>query len=292
VEILVRLFRYCWINSAIKGGGLRNMPSRLLIKGTIYILSFIILIAQTSTGHAAQEKYPGFTTAPHDVAPIRYDLIETYTVAVRDPSGLTYDPTTDSLWVVEDGGGGIYQIEKRGEGFSETIDFKSEDMEGIAYNPEADTFFIAEERKRVIFEVDKKGKILNTIEIDILYDEADVNHGFAGVTFNPESKHLFVVNEKNPVAVLEVTLDGEIVNSFEVNAENLSGICLDSRTGELLVLSPGSKMGMVFTKDGRLLRSVDVDIPRPEGIAIDNEGYIYVVCEETQQLYVYAPKSG
>ncbi|MHC4278133.1 MAG: SdiA-regulated domain-containing protein [Planctomycetota bacterium] len=34
------------------------------------------------------------------------------------------------------------------------------------------------------------------------------------------------------------------------------------------------------------------DIPRPEGIAIDNEGYIYVVCEETQQLYVYAPKSG
>ncbi len=266
------------------------MPSRLLIKGTIYILSFIILIAQTSTGYAAQEKYPGFTTAPHHVAPIRYDLIETYTLAVRDPSGLTYDPTTDSLWAVEDGGGGIYQIEKRGEGFSEIIDFKSEDMEGIAYNPETDTFFIAEERKRVIFEVDKKGKILNTIEIDIQYDEADINHGFEGVTFDPVSKHLFVVNEKNPVAVLEITRDAEIVNSFEVNAENLSGICLDSRAGELLVLSPGSKMGMIFTKEGRLLSSIDLDVPRPAGIAIDDERYIYVVCEDTQKLYVYAPK--
>ena len=266
------------------------MPSRLLIKGTIYILSFIILIAQTSTGHAAQEKYPGFTTAPHHVTPIRYDLIETYTVAVRDPSGLTYDPTTDSLWVVEDRRGKIYQIQKRGEDVLGSIDFKSDDMEGIAYNPETDTFFIAEERKRVIFEVDKKGKILKTIEIGILYDEADTNKGLEGVTFDPESKHLFVVNEKNPVAVLEVTLDGTIVNSFEVNAENLSGICLDSRTGDLIVLSPGSKMGMVFTKDGRLLSSVDLDIPRPAGIAIDNEGYIYAVCEDTQRLYVYAPK--
>ncbi len=266
------------------------MPSRLLIKGTIYVLSFIILIAQTSTGYAAEEELPAFTTAPHHFAPLYYDLIETYTLAVRRPSGLTYDPTTDSLWVVEDRGGEIYQIEKRGEDFLETIDIKSDDMEGIAYNPETDTFFIAEERKRAIFEVDRKGKILNTLEIDIQYDEVDTNRGFEGVTFDPESKHLFVVNEKNPVAVLEITPDGKIVNSFEVRAENLSGICLDSSRGELLVLSPGSKMGMIFTKDGKLQSSVDIDIPKPGGIAIDDERYIYVVCEDTQKLYVYAPK--
>lgn len=251
------------------------MLGRQLTKVTISILSAVILITQTLAGH---------TTAAE------YNLIETYTIGAREPSGLAYDPSDDTLWVVEDGGGGIYQIQKHGEDILGAIVFASEDLEGIAYSPTSKTFFVAEERKRFILEIDKKGKLLKTIDIPIEFDETDVNNGFEGVTFDPVSKHLFVVNEKNPVAVLEVTYDAEIVNSFEVDAEDLSGICLDSRTGNLLVVSHESKMVMEFTKDGSLVSSFMLDVSKPEGIAIDKDGLLYIVCEETQHLYVYTSR--
>ncbi|MFQ5957159.1 MAG: SdiA-regulated domain-containing protein [Candidatus Brocadiales bacterium] len=244
-------------------------------KGTMFVLSAIILITQT---------FAGLATATE------YNLIETYTVGAREPSGLAYDPTDDTLWVVEDRGGGIYKIQKRGEDILGAIVFTSEDLEGIAYNPSSKTFFLAEERKRFILEIDKKGTLLKTIDVPIEYDKTDVNNGFEGVTFDPASKHLFVVNEKNPVAVLEVTHDAEIVNSFEVDVKDLSGICLDNRTGNLLVISHESQMVMEFTKDGKLVSSFMLDVSKPEGIAIDNDGLLYIICEETQHLYVYQPR--
>ncbi|MFQ5862032.1 MAG: SdiA-regulated domain-containing protein [Candidatus Brocadiales bacterium] len=251
------------------------MFTHRLTKETIFVLAAITLITQTVIGHAAATEY---------------NLIETYTVGAREPSGLAYDPSDDTLWVVEDRGGGIYQIQKHGEDILGAVIFTSEDLEGIAYNPASKTFFLAEERKRFILEIDKKGKLLKTIDIPIEYDETDVNHGFEGVTFDPVSRHLFVVNEKNPVAVLEVTYDAKIVNSFEVDAEDLSGICLDSRTGNLLVASHESQMVMEFTRDGKLVSSFMLDVSKPEGIAIDRDGLLYIVCEETQHLYVYTPR--
>lgn len=219
-----------------------------------------------------------------------YNLIETYTVGAREPSGLAYDPADDALWVVEDRGGGIYKIQKHGEDILGAIVFSSEDLEGIAYNPLSKTFFLAEERKRFILEIDRKGKLIKTIDVPIEYDETDVNYGFEGVTFDPQSGHLFVVNEKNPVAILEVTPDAEIVNLFEVDANDLSGICLDSRTGNLLVVSHESHMLMEFTRNGQLVSSFMLDVSKPEGIAIDKDGLVYIVCEETQHLYVYSPR--
>lgn len=251
------------------------MSTMQLTKNTIFILSAVILLAQTFTVYATAAEY---------------DLIETYTIGAREPSGLAYDPGTDSLWVVEDNGGGIYEIQKRGEEILGAIIFKSEDLEGIAFNPDTKTFFIAEERKRFIIEIDQKGKILKTIDVPIEYDDDEVNYGFEGVSYDPKSGHLFVVNEKNPTAVLEVTPDAKIVNSFEVDSGDLSGICLDSRTGNLLVLSEESKALMEFTRDGTLVSTFLLDISKPEGIAIDNDGLLYIVCEESQRLYVYTPR--
>lgn len=251
------------------------MFTRLLTKNAIFILSATLLITQTLVGY---------------VYAIEYDLIETYTIGAREPSGLAYDPDKDALWVVEDNGGGIYLIQKRGEDILGAVIFKSEDLEGIAYNPESKTFFLAEERKRFILEVDKKGKIVRTIDVPIVYDYGDVNYGFEGVTFDPATKHLFIANEKNPVAVLEVTLNAEIVNSFDVDADDVSGICLDNKTGNLLVISEESNALMEYTKDGKLVSTFMLDVSKPEGIAIDKDGLLYIVCEETQHLYVYKPR--
>ncbi|MEE9584896.1 MAG: SdiA-regulated domain-containing protein, partial [Candidatus Brocadiales bacterium] len=181
------------------------------------------------------------------VTAAEYRLVRSYPVAVEEPSGLSYDPQTDTLWTVRDGGGGVYQLDKRGN-LLKAIDIPSNDLEGIAYKPHSDTFLLAEERNRVIQEIDRKGKILQTIKVPIEYSWLHLNHGLEGVGCDPKSGHIFVVNEKSPRAVMELDANGVVLRSFDVQqAEDLSGICYDNASGNLLILSHESKKVMEFT---------------------------------------------
>lgn len=100
----------------------------------VIILSAVIFTTQAFTKHAIA---------------LQYDLAETYTIGAREPSGLTYDPEKDALWVVEDNGGGIYLIQKRGEEILGAIIFKSEDLEGIALDNDGNLYIVCEETQRL-----------------------------------------------------------------------------------------------------------------------------------------------
>lgn len=222
-------------------------------------------------------------------AAVEYEMAGSFPVQVGEPSGLAYDPQTDTLWTVRDGGGGVYQLDKRGELLT-IIDIRTNDLEGIAYNPLSDTFLLAEERHREILEIDRQGNVLRTIAVPIKWRMWHINHGIEGVTINPRNGHVFVVNEKSPVAVMELDENGSIVKSFEVEeADDLSGIHYDYQSGNLLVLSHESKKVMEFTPEGSLKGSFSIDIPQAEGITRDASGNIYVICEKSKTLYVFAP---
>lgn len=228
-----------------------------------------------------------------DVLAEGYELLESYPVDVREPSGLTYDPQTDTLWTVQDGGGGIYQIDKQGK-VLETINIPSDDLEGIAYKPDTDTFLLAEERKREILEVDRQGKVLREINTPIKYSFWHINHGLEGVCYDPRRQSIFVANEKSPRMVVGLDMRGDVVGSFDVEGVgDLSGMCYDDTNGNLLVLSHESRKVMEFTPDGKLLRSFSIDFPisieKAEGIAKDADGKMYIICEKRKVLYVYTP---
>lgn len=222
-----------------------------------------------------------------------YEFIESYPISVKEPSGLTYDPKTDTLWTVRDGGGGIYQLDKQGK-VLKTISILSDDLEGIAYKPDSDTFLLAEERNREILEVDRRGTVLRKIKTPIKYSFWHLNHGIEGVCYDRRRGRIFAVNEKSPRMVMELDKRGFIVNSFDVEeASDLSGICCDNASGNLLILSHESRKVMEFTTEGKLLNSFPIDIPvsikKAEGITKDADGNMYIICEKTQTLYVYAP---
>lgn len=220
---------------------------------------------------------------------IEYEMVDSFPVKVSEPSGLAYDPQTDTLWTVRDGGGGIYQLDKQGELLT-IIDIPTNDLEGIAYNPLGDTFLLAEERHREILEIDRQGNVLRKIAVPIQWRMWHINHGIEGVSINPKDGHIFVVNEKSPKAVIELDKNGNITKSFEVEeADDLSGIHYDYPSDNLLVLSHESKKIMEFTPEGILISAFPVDIPRAEGITKDADGNIYVICEKSATLYVFAP---
>ncbi|MCP4364584.1 MAG: hypothetical protein GY800_04725 [Planctomycetes bacterium] len=231
-------------------------------------------------------------TAAGRAAATGYELVRAFPVEVEEPSGLAYDPKTNTLWTVRDGGGNLFQLNTRGE-LLRKIDFTSNDLEGIAYKPSTNTFLLAEERTREILEIDRQGKILWVVKVPTGYSWWNVlhrNHGIEGVTYDPKSGSIFVVNEKGPKAVIELIEGDAITKSFEIiEADDLSGIHFDDKTGNLLVLSHESRKVMEFTTDGRLVSSFTIDAPKAEGITKDTDGNIYIISEKSNMLYVYNP---
>ena len=231
-------------------------------------------------------------TAAGRAAATEYELARTFPVEVGEPSGLAYDPKTNTLWTVSDGGGGLSQLNTRGELLRE-IDFTSNDLEGIAYKPSTNTFLLAEERNREILEIDRQGKILWVAKVPTDYSWWNLrqrNHGIEGVAYDQKSGSIFVVNEKSPKVVIELIEGDVITRSFEiVEAGDLSGIHFDDKTGNLLVISHESRKVMEFTTDGKLVSSFTIDVPKAEGITKDTDGNIYIISETSNMLYVYNP---
>ena len=230
-----------------------------------------------------------------------YKLSGTFHVAVKDPSGLTYDPVHDSLWTVRDhgsglaeklmgGGGGLFEIDKKGKVLKKMPLKASNDLEGIAYRADTDTFLLAEERKREVVEIDRAGKTLRTIKVPIKWGYRDLNHGIEGVAYDPRSKSIFVANEKNPTQVMELKEDGNVVNSFEViEVSDVSDLYYDATTDRLLVLSHENIL-LEFTRKGQLIKTFPIEADKAEGVTKDSRGYLYIICEVTSTLYVYAPE--
>ena len=151
-------------------------------------------------------------TAAGRAAATEYELARTFPVEVGEPSGLAYDPKTNTLWTVSDGGGGLSQLNTRGEPLRE-MDFTSNDLEGIAYKPATDTFLLAEERTREILEIDRQGKILWVAKVPTDYSWWNLlqrNHGIEGVAYDQKSGSIFVVNEKSPRVVIEL-IEGDVI---------------------------------------------------------------------------------
>lgn len=222
---------------------------------------------------------------------VEYRLLGSFPVAVKEPSGLAYDPLHDSLWTVRDGGGGLFEIDKKGNVLKE-LPIKSHDLEGIAYRPDTDTFLLAEERRREVVEIDRAGKTLKTTKVPIEWHYWELNHGIEGVAFDPKSKNIFVANEKRPRQVMELEEDGLLIkNSFEVaQVGDISDLFYDIATDRLLVLSEESRTVLELTRKGQFLNSFPIEAAKAEGITKDSKGYLYIICEATSTLYVYAPK--
>ncbi len=132
------------------------------------------------------------------------------------PADAAYNWNTGMLWImnvdVAAGNNCIYEIDPAsgytgnricpGAGFSVS-------QRGLAYDPEADTYFAGSWNDSMIHRFDSSGTIL-----------ADVNVGLAvaGLAYNPDTQHLFVVvsADPNPVYVLDVANNYSLLGQFSI----------------------------------------------------------------------------
>ncbi len=249
--------------------------------------------------------HPGFVlpmTAPTPGQPNRLEQLRILTsrsLDISDPSGLDVDHSGNYFWTIsDDPGGSIYKIDLEGN-IADELDVGGHDMEAITQHPEDLTLYVAEERLRQIVQYDTLGNELNRFDVDVEVQQE--NDGLEGITVNPETNHIYVVNEQNPRVLIELDLSRpereqqvmykpmDFRAGEEAKGLDLSGLFFDDKDGVLWGVSDEARAVFALDPGGRPLAAYHAGRVDLEGIAIIREtNRMYLVSDERQELFIFA----
>lgn len=223
-----------------------------------------------------------------------------------ETSDLAYNPVTGTLFTVTGKSPTLVELSRDGE-VLRRIPLKGfSNPEGVAVL-EGGHVAVTDERRRTlsIFELDPETRELSAgsvPEFDLGFPDSG-NKGFEGIAWDPAQGRLLLGKERGPTAMFSLGSDGNQgldaalrpLPSYGLGMRNLSALSIDPRTGHILVLSAQSNLLLELDEQGQPvsfislmggLNGLDRNIPRAEGVAMDESGDIYVV-SEPNLFYVF-----
>jgi len=250
----------------------------------------------------------------------------TLNVITDDLSGITYNPLTNTLFVVTNGGDpgslyeAIYEVNLNGNIINtfNLIDMhESGNINNRFYDTEdivhlyGRTFAVVEERKGKVAIID-----LPTSSASIHYSDADIiqmpgswdgtsNKGLEGVSYDPVANQLHIVKESFDKEYYIIDMPTVFPNNGSTTMEpyNLQSMAISEAAAVHYVgLTPGfggtgvATNRLIVDEAGRKVVEVDANyliidelaLPdfKYEGITMDNNGTIYMV-QERNMIHVY-----
>lgn len=218
-------------------------------------------------------------------------------------SGLTYHPGNDSLFAVLNNPEILIELSKQGEILRQIPLRDFVDTESLDYLGNG-LFVVTEERRRrlVFFYVDADTEVIEyeasqAIPLDWANDE---NRGYEGVVWSP--RHGFFIVQEEPPRLIhhamhdaEALIDVDALNrALPSSVSDYAGLSLFRADDDyLLVLSEASHSLNVLNLQGEPLSQLSLRsgfmhlwplMEQPEGVAVDNDGHIYIVGEPNQML--------
>lgn len=222
-----------------------------------------------------------------------------------DVSALTFDPVRKSLFTVTNQNAELIELSLEGKVLRRVALVGFGDPEAVEFIS-ADTYVITDEREQRLIKIH--------LETDTTFlDAADAeqitlgvhmsgNKGFEGLAYDSVGKRLFVAKERDPMLIYEVqgfphynpekSYAVHVVNNPKRDAgmfvRDLSSLQYDERSGHLLALSDESRLILELDVDGRPLSTLSLSkgrqglqkaVPQAEGIAMDDDGALYLVSE-------------
>ena len=229
-----------------------------------------------------------------------------------DVSALTFDPVRKSLFTVTNKNAELIELSLEGKILRRVALIGFGDPEAVEFIS-ADTYVITDERQQRLIKIH--------LEADTTFlDAADAeqitlgvhmrgNKGFEGLAYDSVGKRLFVAKERDPMLIYEVqgfphynpekSYAVHVVNNPKRDAgmfvRDLSSLQYDERSGHLLALSDESRLILELDVDGRPLTTLSLrkgrqglqkTVPQAEGIAMDDDGTLYLV-SEPNLFYVF-----
>ncbi|WOE79330.1 SdiA-regulated domain-containing protein [Pseudomonas protegens] len=227
-------------------------------------------------------------------------------------SALTFDPLRNSLFTVTNknselvelslDGQVLRRIALRGFGDPEAVEFIS-----------TNTYVISDERQHRLIKIqlDDETTVVDAAEAEqiTLGVHLSGNKGFEGLAYDSQGQRLFVAKERDPMLIYEVqgfphhdpekSYGVHVLNNPKRDAglfvRDLSSLQYDERSGHLLALSDESRLVVELDVDGRPLSTLALGkgrqglskaVPQAEGIAMDDDGTLYLV-SEPNLFYVF-----
>ncbi|MFM9381384.1 SdiA-regulated domain-containing protein [Pseudomonas sp. UV AK001] len=292
-------------------------------KPLLIILSVIALIALIAIGQYLRLFERAWFNLqshwqPHSIEAINLDQ---YRVDIEarvieglndDVSALTYDPVRKSLFTVTNKNAELIELSLEGRILRRVALIGFGDAEAVEFIS-ADTYVISDERQQRLIKIH--------LEHDTAFlDAADAeqmtlgvhmsgNKGFEGLAYDSVGKRLFVAKERDPMLIYEVhgfphfnpekSYAVHVINNPKRDAgmfvRDLSSLQYDERSGHLLALSDESRLILELDVDGRPLSTMSLSggrqglkktVPQAEGIAMDDDGTLYLV-SEPNLFYVF-----
>jgi uncharacterized protein YjiK len=253
----------------------------------------------------------------------------------QEASAVTYDWDTDTLFVVGDANTSVVQVTKTGQLIdSMTLGAgEFDDTEGLAYVG-GGQFVMTEERERQVvrFTYAAGTTLTRGAAQTVDLGTAAGNAGLEGITYDPSTGGFIAVKEALPQGVFQTGIDfaagtatnGSATTENSVNLfdpalaglldfadvfalSNVPTLSASADSSHLLLLSQESGRIVNIDRSGHVSSAVTIvsdpgnplDVPgqQHEGLAMDANGFLYVVSEngggdiDHPQLWVYAPSS-
>ena len=233
-------------------------------------------------------------------------------------SGLTYHAERNTLFSVINRPPQIIELRTDGT-LLRTIAVRGViDLEGITHIRD-NQFFIADEATHQLIHIeinDGQSEIdaSDRPRIGLAIDQAQ-NTGFEGISWDHSQRRLFVVKEKQPLRLLELSGLDTLLGSRQIDLQirewvpsssaalmisDLSSLTYHEESGNMLILSDESRLivelGSHKRASGLLVlqrgwHGLKNDVPQAEGICVGRSGEIYVI-SEPNLFYRFAPPAG
>ena len=229
-----------------------------------------------------------------------------------DVSALTYDPLRKSLFTVTNKQAELVELSLDGRILRRIPLIGFGDAEAVEFiGP--DTYVITDERQQRLIKVhvDDSTQVLDAAHAEQLTLGINLsgNKGFEGLAYDSVGKRLFVAKERDPMLIYEVRgfpqsnpqqpYATHVVNNprrdSRLFVRDLSSLQYDEHSGHLLALSDESKLLIELDVEGRPISTLSLkkgrhglkkSVPQAEGVAMDDEGTVYVV-SEPNLFYVF-----
>lgn len=211
-------------------------------------------------------------------------FIERYKLEIPEPSGITFDHSDSTLWIVSDENSTVYITDLTGKIISSfTVD--GEDLEGIT-TLQKSYIAVTLERTREILYLRRNGSLYIRRKTGL---SGKLNNGLEGIGYSNENHLFYIVNEKNPRAL--IGYNDSIVEQFRdtINfATDLSGVYYDDHEKMLWLVSDEAKSLYLLNDKRQLIGAYPLDIKQLEGVAYDHTtSRLYLVSDLNEELYVY-----
>jgi uncharacterized protein YjiK len=230
---------------------------------------------------------------------------------IAEPSGITFHTIRKTIFVVSDEGE-LHEMRRDGRPVR-SQSLKHTDLEGITMNPSTGLLYAVVEGDDAILEISPQSfEITRRFGINRGFEGRELlkkgGMGLEAITFVPNDSHpeggtFWVGNQsfslkpnREPSIVCEVVVplsstdptppEGKIISFFPLSIIDISGLTYDSSRHCLIVVSDTTNLLVEVVRDGTVLRQHLLPGNDQEGIALDQEGFMYIAQENGEVIKI------